>query len=682
MDSFRLFHALTEDLYCVDLVGSSQRIDGLMIEVQFYEDYVDKTKEISQFSGGPMHNFRFLGILLLFSASLLAYETPDYIKENYKRLYDTPVIFQEDGTRLFDRAQLLRRDNLYILSLEGDPFEMAFQHGRLLQKETAQGALPQLAKMLDNSVRNIFPSFPLVTDLIIAFLYRTETDGILNYGIQSTGGDRDRFLLEAYGLSEGSQIPLDDVIHAAFGPETLQVILGKQMSPSPIWSSDSPHEVLRNSCTDFAAKDGYTKNGGMIIGRNTDYPLNGYFDRFPTVIYFHPTDGSQNYLSLTTAGVHNAGVVGMNESGLFLGVHTIPTLEVSEKGTPTFMLGQGILKRAHSFDEAVNLFKKYKTAAGWAYTLISTEENRMGVIELTNDHVNLKETLTDLHVQTNHFTSKEMAHANLDLNASVNEDSRARRDRVAEMAKERLGFMTPQEAVNILSDKWDRVNKKISALGNTVAVHTTLSSMVFDSSTQKLYVASGLAPVSLSSYVELPSITTFDPKTFNSSSYEILENSTFYTDYPKLAEAEQLFIEAKTAYDSDLKPRRAFEILNNAIALVPDHSAFRFVHAIMALKSDLVEEAKQSLEECEGLSPLHYQLLGHYYLGRILAHEGQTEAAIAKLNLVIQKASQELEVPLLKATKKSLNQLKKTGRLKLNPATLAIFMPEADMLRY
>lgn len=621
-------------------------------------------------------------LVLFFSFHGLAYETPQYIKDKYQNLYETPVIEFADGTRVFDRGQLFLRDNLYVLKLEGDPFEMAFQHGRLLHKEIPQGAMPQLAMMLENSVKNIFPDFPLLTDLIIKFLYRTDTDSILNYGIDAMNVSRDQFLLEAYGTAEGSQLPLDDVLHAAFGPETLQVILGKQLAGSEAFAPPSPRGLMRQSCTDFAAQGEYTKTGGMIIGRNTDYPLNGYFDRFPTVIYYHPTNGSQKYLSLTSAGVHNAGVVGMNESGLYLGVHTIPTLEVSEKGTPTFILGQEVLRRAKSFDEAVSIFKQYKTAAGWAYTLVSTQENRMGVVELTNEHVVVTEKENNFHVQTNHFISNQMLPANLDLNATVNEDTRTRYNRVEEMAIERMGNLNAQEAVNILSDKWDRVNKKVSALGNTVAVHTTLSSLVFDSSTDKLFVASGLAPVSLSNYVELPSIRGFNPESFMHSSYEVLENSTFYDEYPKLAEAEQLFIEAKTAYDSDLNPKRAFDILKGAIALVPDHSAFHFVQSIMALKAGLFDEATEALKQCETLEHQHYQLLGHYYLGRILAHQGDSHGAIQKLELVKKKASPLLEKPLLAATQKALKQLKNTGRLKLNTTTLAIFMPEADMLRY
>lgn len=620
-------------------------------------------------------------ILLILSTSLYAYRTPNKVKERYADLYAQPVVSLADGTKAFHRGKLFRRQNLYVLSLQGDDFEMGYQHGKLLQNEIAQGAMPQLAQMVEKAVRNSFPQIPILTDLIIKFLYRTETDSIMKYGIDALGGDTDLFLAEAYGLSEGAELALDSVIHAAFGPESLQVILGKQKS-----RQNEDDEIERNifgqTCTDFAARGSYTTTGDLIIGRNTDYPLNGTFDRYPTVIYYQPTDGNQKYLALTSAGVHVAGVVGMNESGLYLGIHTIPTLEVSEDGFPAFILGQYVLKKAKNFDEAVEIFKQHRTAAGWAYTLVSTKENRMGIVELTNKRVAVTETQKDLLVQTNHFVSAEMHHANLDLNATINEDTHTRADRVKELAKEKRGVLEPQEAIKILSDKWDRVNGQMSSFGNTVATHMTLSSMVVDTHNESLYVATGLAPVSLSNYVQVPSITTFNPNTFSADSFEILENSTFDIAYPKLAQAEQWYIEAKIAFDSDLNPRGAFEILQKAIDLVPDHSAFHFVRAIMALKAGLKEEAIKSFKELETLEHYHYSLLGHYYLGRIFAHDGQKDSALEKFQQVLTKADKEIESSLIKATETNLNKLSRPGNIKLNPATLSIFMPEADMIKY
>lgn len=621
------------------------------------------------------------GIIVL-STSIYAYETPQYIKERYRRLYSLSVESQSDGTQSFHHGKLFRRNGLYVLSVSGDPFEMAFQHGKLLKSEISKGALPQVAKIVENSVRNAFPAIPLVTDFVINYLYKNYTDQILKTGIEMQGGDPEKTMLEAYGLSEGASIPLDIVLYGALGPETLQVVLGKQLSGGLILPARTPSGVMLKNCTDFAVRGGYTEKGEMIIGRNTDYPLNGSFDRFPTVIYYHPTDEAQRYMAVTSAGLHSAGVIGYNESGLFLGVHTIPTLEVSEEGISIFLVGQEVLRSAKSFDGAIDIFKRYKPAAGWAYTLVSTQENRMATIELTNKRMAVNESKGDLHVQTNHFGSPSMLEANLDLNASVNEDTRARKLRVENLAHQWKGNFDSWHAVKTLSDKWDPIHHKPRGLGNVVAVHTTLSSAVFDPYRGRAFVASGLAPVSLTSFVEVPLIDLFDPSTFSSDLFSTLENSSYFEDYPEIAQAEQIYIEAKTAYESELNPTKSYHILKQAAVLDPDNAAYSFVEGIMALKANQTKGAKKAFDRCEKSDSKHHRLLGYYYNGRLLADSGRKKNAIDKLEKVLMDADPLEEAPLIKATHNALTKLRKGFSLKLNPGTLALFMPEADMVQY
>jgi hypothetical protein len=79
---------------------------------------------------------------------------------------------------------------------------------------------------------------------------------------------------------------------------------------------------------------------------------------------------------------------------------------------------------------------------------------------------------------------------------------------------------------------------------------------------------------------------------------------------------------------------------------------------------------------------LHYQLAGKYYLGRIWAHQGDREAAKEIFEEILDVAEPELEAPLIKAVKSSLKKVSRLGVLKINPAALFIFMPEADMVKY
>jgi hypothetical protein len=237
---------------------------------------------------------------------------------------------------------------------------MAYQHGRLLRDDIRQGALPQTATIVRNSVINSFPLPPMLINPAMKVISRLYGGQMAHFAADQLQMPLDQYLADAYGMAAGAGLDVEQVLRALTGPETLQVLLGEQASGG----SALPAPLSVKSCTDFVAKSNHGQ--GFIIGRNTDYPLNGTFDRFPTVVYYHPTDGDQKFMSVTSAGLHTAGVVGMNESGLYLGIHTIPTHEVSKRGFPAFSIGELVLRKAKSFDEAIKLFSTTKPAAGWA----------------------------------------------------------------------------------------------------------------------------------------------------------------------------------------------------------------------------------------------------------------------------------------------------------------------------
>lgn len=619
--------------------------------------------------------FFVLGVSTL---SALAYDTPEFIKKKYEALYQVPVETHADGSKSFHRARLFYREGLRVLSLEGDEFEMGFQHGRLLQKEIPDGALPQTAKLLEHAVRNALPPGSFISEPAISIFYRRYSDRILKHAIQERGEKGKQLLLEAYGLSEGAQIDLDTVLYGVLGPESLQVALGETLKGK----KGVPPAGVVSSCTDFVVKPEFTKDRGMIIGRNTDYPLNGFFDKYPTVIYYHPTDGAQKYLSVTSAGLHNAGVIGFNESGLFIGVHTIPTTEVSSEGNPVFLVGQEVMRKAKTLDEAVQIFKKHKPAAGWTYTLASVFENRVVGLELTNKTVGVREESNSYHAQSNHFLSQELQNKNLEINATISEDSEARLKRSQELIEKKAPVLTALDAVQVLSDKWDPIHQQVRGLVNVIAVNTTLSSAVFDFSQKKLFVANGLGPVSLNTYVELPLLDSFSEPAMELNSYETLKNDQFKKDFAPLFKAEQKYIEAKHFYEMENNPKKAVEVLQDSMDLDSENPAYFFMAGILALKAGMNKEAVSFLEKTTQKKYLHYRLVGLYYLARLEASEGKKSSAIEKYQKILEQADEWKERSLVKAVKKQISKLKKVKKVRFNSNALTPFMPEADMLKY
>jgi len=614
----------------------------------------------------------------LFAQTGFASHWPSHVAKKYAHLADQSLTINQDGSKELGDARLFMRDGIRVLYLKGDRFEMAFQHGRLVQDVFAMGAMPKIAFMIESAARNSFPKIPGIVDTVIEGIYRTYSKSIINYSAKKTGVSIDNYLIEAHGLAAGSGYPLDKIIYAFLAPEILQIILGQQMRGH----KNLPAPPAVNECTDFAVPPERTESGGYVIGRNTDYSLNGYFDRYPTVIYYHPTDGAQPHMTLTSAGVHSAGVVGFNASGLFLGVHTIPTWDTSSKGHPAFDVGQHVLRTAKSFDEALEIFKSMLPGAGWAYTLVSTQENRTATIELSNSKLSVRETTGENHIQTNHFLSKSMLSRNLDINATINEDTRARFTRSETLLGSSYGSFDVRKAVAILADKTDPHSNQVKGIGNVIATHFTVTSAVFDTGTGSLYFANGLAPTSLTEFIQFPLINNFNPNTFQDNSYDTITHDHYHRDYPSESLAEKMYIAAKNAYEIDLDAKKSRSLLNHVVLIDRKNPAYLFMLGLMEIKTGNPAQAKKTLEKCANLTEGHYNLASRYFVAKIDAANAQTDIAKHIFETLLAEADPKIEAPLIRAIKANLKTLKRTNSLRFNPDTLSIFMPEGDVLAY
>ena len=295
-----------------------------------------------------------------FRRRVVSRRVPEDLRRRYRTLYDARVEPTPDGGARFDRARLWRRGGVNVLRLVGDRFEMAFQHGRLLQAEIARGTLEQTGLLVRDAIRNSFGN-GLLSSLFNWYADKCISEPIARNSLAFLGDSSRQSLAEIYGLAEGCGVPVRTVLRGGLGPETAQVLLGL---------TESKFAASGAQCSSFAAWGSATKDGEMIIGRNTDYPLNGYFDASPTAIYFEPTDGAHRYLTITSAGLHTPGVCGMNEHRLFVCVHTVPTCSVSESGLGVFVVGHEILRRARNLDEAAALHRAARPAAGWNYNVV------------------------------------------------------------------------------------------------------------------------------------------------------------------------------------------------------------------------------------------------------------------------------------------------------------------------
>lgn len=605
-----------------------------------------------------------------FRCRAVSSRVPAVLRRRYRTLYEARVEPMPDGGVRFDRARLWRRAGINVLRVVGDQFEMAFQHGRLLEAEIARGTLRQTSLLVRNVIRNSFGNGVLS---LFANWYADKciSEPILRSGLAYLGGSPDQSLAEVYGLSEGCRVPVRTVLRGVLGPETTQVLLGLTQA-----------KVVGGGlqCSSFAAWGSATRDGEMIIGRNTDYPLNGYYDTNPTVIYFEPTDGAPRYMTVTSAGLQMPGVCGMNEHGLFIAVHVVPASSVSELGVPVFVVGQEILRRARTLDEAAALLDEARPAAGWSYHVVSARERAAFTFELCNAAVAKRPGRGDVHITTNHWTQPATLPHELMTISTFTVDSSARAERAGALIDAAHGGLDAAGAAAILGDAIDPVSGKPRCFPNTVAATHTVSSSVWLPDSHKVYVGVGCAPTSHSPFVALPTLDAFDSESLAFPPVEFLEAAPAGAGAPGLAEARQLVIAARIAFEYHNNAMAAADLMACAAAHFDD-PALDLSWALMEIRAGRFDRAAGPVQRAidQDWDPRR-AVIARYLRGRLAADRRNTESARADLRAV--QGDEHADERLITAARTAERKLRRRTRLRLRAIEIVPIGWLPDAFRY
>ncbi len=595
---------------------------------------------------------------------------PEELRRRYHALYDARVEPTPDGGASFDRARLWHRDGIRVLRVCGDPFEMAFQHGRLVETEIARSNLRQASLIARNAIRNSLGN-GLLSAVVGWYADKCISEPILRSGLIYQGGSRLQHLGEIYGLSEGCHVPVTTIMRAVVGPETAQVLLGLTEAKA---AGGAPQ------CSSFAAWGSATQNGEMIIGRNTDYPLNGCYDICPTVVYYEPTDGSNRYMTITSAGFHIAGVCGMNEHGLFVGVHSVPASTVSEMGIPAFLAGQEVLRRASTVQEAAALLDKVRPAAGWNYHIVSARERQASTFELCSGAVARRSGQGDVHITTNHWTQPAMLPHQLTTISVFTEDSSSRAERIRTLIDAAGGSLDAAGAAAILGDTIDPGSGKARCFPNVVAATHTVSSSIWCPDSQTVYVAVGCAPASHRPFVALPTSDALDPQALAEAPLELLTPSPRGADAPGLAEARQMVIAARIAFEYRNDALAAADLLGSAAAHLDD-PALDLSWAMMEIRAGRFDRARSAVDRAadQDCDPRR-AVIARYLRGRLAADRG--DAGAARTDFLAVQNDAHADPRLVSAAHSAERKLDRRARLRLRPMEIIPMGWLPDAFRY
>ncbi len=379
-----------------------------------------------------------------------------------------------------------RRGGFKVLHIQGSPYEMGLQHGRLLREEIREGVLPYFADLVEYEpslrARNALYKYVLSTALDLT-VYRRLIKGLPR-----------RYRDELHGIADGAGLPRETVLKGNQLSE-----LGQVMARRIIRGRTSGLGQAQGGCTGFVASARAT-GGPLLQAKNQDYEGIGLWDRHPIVIYCRPDD-AHAYVKVTSAGLLKSPVA-MNEHGLALGGHLLVSSEVSTAGRGFTTYENDIMRYASSVAEAVAMLEECPRVGAFAFLVSDGKTGEAAAVECMGDRTSVRYMDDGFLVQSNVCTSgPEVERLDLLLKHGMGRNPIARQRRMEELMREHFGTLDPQRAAVILGDHYDPTCDRERAVSNVIAQINTVTSAVFQPEKMCFWAAAGPVPVSNNPYV-------------------------------------------------------------------------------------------------------------------------------------------------------------------------------------
>lgn len=157
-------------------------------------------------------------------------------------------------------------------------------------------------------------------------------------------------------------------------------------------------------CSALLVEPQRSSTGGMLMGRNLDFPSLGYLDRYTLVTVYRP-EGKRSFVSVGFPGLIGC-VSGMNDAGLCVAVLEVyATGDDSRRfdagGTPYALCYRRLLEECATVEEALALLRSMKRTT--LNNLAICDRRRGGVFEITPQRVEFREAERGIAPCTNHF---------------------------------------------------------------------------------------------------------------------------------------------------------------------------------------------------------------------------------------------------------------------------------------
>jgi len=258
-----------------------------------------------------------------------------------------------------DRLRIV--EGIPVVRLSGTPYEMGYQHGKILDKQIRHLYYEYFEKMV----------VPLVGG----------QSGLKKWAEKVKPFIPPHLLEEMRGLADAMGRSFEEALYANVSIDRFQSLL----------------------CSTVVASGDATGDGEIYFGRNLDFPGRGMLHRMSVVIVFEPK-GGEPFVSVTWPGL--IGVLsGMNARGVCGATMLIHARRPVEPGMPYMLMYREALARAkRTADVAAYIEKARRTCPNNFMVVDAT--GAAEVVEWTPQKVLRRPATRGVVCSTNHFKSE------------------------------------------------------------------------------------------------------------------------------------------------------------------------------------------------------------------------------------------------------------------------------------
>jgi hypothetical protein len=291
-----------------------------------------------------------------------------------------------DAVQTFGPAYRYPAAGWIYLHIEGEPYERGYQHGHLMSREIPE-YLERCAEVLGS--RDHWDD------------YRTTTNALFLRGF-----DRE-ILEEMRGIADGAsdagarwkerRVDLLDIVVANTTVEMGELASAVTATPTGLEGlrldappySDRRRDSVKDHCSAFAATGPATRDGKMVIGHVTWWPLT-LAEQTNVMLDIKPASGHRMLMQSYPGGIESGTDWYQNDAGVVLTETTIDQTPFNAAGTPVAFRARMAVQYSDNIDDVVRLLSKQNNGL---YTnewiMGDAKTNEIAIFDLGTKHTKL-----------------------------------------------------------------------------------------------------------------------------------------------------------------------------------------------------------------------------------------------------------------------------------------------------